>query len=186
MRVTDKKLDAVCYVDDRAVACTGNWTEASATARHHLTLTTDPAAPGSAPVTTDTPAVTDERLDRNLVEALTRTTDDVSRTDQKAAAEHNAMVSALDDGSPLERSMGLARHDAGPAPCWVSGSRGVVERARSRKPGLHRGGEGQVRVGVSSDVNRVYTVSPQAGSSESSTLCSAFSRSIRARATAAA
>ncbi|GLW58112.1 hypothetical protein [Kitasatospora phosalacinea] len=47
--VTNKKLGAACYIDDRAVTFTGDWTEALATALHRMALTTDPATPGERP-----------------------------------------------------------------------------------------------------------------------------------------
>ncbi|MFJ8444019.1 hypothetical protein [Kitasatospora griseola] len=38
--VTNKKLGAACYIDDRAIEFGGDWTAALATARHRMALTT--------------------------------------------------------------------------------------------------------------------------------------------------
>ncbi|GLW75359.1 hypothetical protein Kpho02_76560 [Kitasatospora phosalacinea] len=102
MLVTNKKLGAVCYIDDRAVTCTGNWTEAFATARHRMALTTDTAALGRVLVSTGTPPLPTSASTRTWSKRAPPTTGDVICTDQKTAAEHNAVVAALDDGSPLE------------------------------------------------------------------------------------
>ncbi|MFD5565909.1 hypothetical protein [Kitasatospora griseola] len=44
--VTNKKLGAACYIDDRAIAFGGDWTAALATAHHRMALTPDPAVQG--------------------------------------------------------------------------------------------------------------------------------------------
>ncbi|MFI5534495.1 hypothetical protein ACIA8O_38770 [Kitasatospora sp. NPDC051853] len=41
--VTNKKLGGACYIDDRAVHFTGDWTEALAEAHYRLGLRPDPA-----------------------------------------------------------------------------------------------------------------------------------------------
>ncbi|MFJ1796802.1 hypothetical protein [Kitasatospora griseola] len=47
--MTNKKLGAACYIDDRAIAFGGDWTEALATAHHRMALTSDPAVQGERP-----------------------------------------------------------------------------------------------------------------------------------------
>ncbi|KDN80501.1 hypothetical protein [Kitasatospora cheerisanensis] len=47
--VTNKKLGAACYIDDRAIEFGGDWTAALATARHRMALTPATAAQGERP-----------------------------------------------------------------------------------------------------------------------------------------